>query len=103
MKASPSRTPCSTTSARPIHLNSPLHPFIEQFEISAGFARDDEPEQQLEKLEAALEEQRGTVAETASLFAALLSLPAGALSHHFSSRRAKQKEKTLEALGRTES
>jgi len=81
----------------PFHLNSPLHPFIEQFEISAGIDRDDEPEHQLDKMEAALRESAAQSAETASLFAALLSLPAERYPPFRLSPR-KQKEKTLEAL-----
>ena len=38
----------------PYHLNSPLQPFIEQFELSAGFARDDASGRRLDKLEAAI-------------------------------------------------
>jgi class 3 adenylate cyclase/tetratricopeptide (TPR) repeat protein len=86
----------------PYHLNSPLHPFIEQFEISADFGHDDAPEQRLEKLEAALVGSTAQMAESAPLFAALLSLPAERYPLlHLSPR--KQKEKTLEALaGRIE-
>jgi predicted ATPase len=81
----------------PYHLNSPLHPFIEQFEMSAGFARADEPEEQLEKMEAALMESGAEVAGFASLYAALLSLPTDRYPPLQLSPR-KQKEKTLEAL-----
>ena len=86
----------------PYHLNSPLHPFIEQFEISAAFGRDDTPQERLEKLEAALAGGAAQAAESAPLFAALLSLPTERYPPlHLSPR--KQKEKTLEALvGRVE-
>ena len=43
----------------PYHLNSPLYPIIEQLELAAGFARDDDAEQKLDKLEAAACGQRG--------------------------------------------
>jgi class 3 adenylate cyclase/tetratricopeptide (TPR) repeat protein len=86
----------------PFHLNSPLHPFIEQFEVSAGFARDDTPEVQLQKMEAALMDATPHGEESASLFAALLSLPIDRYAPLQLSPR-KQKEKTLEALvGRVE-
>lgn len=81
----------------PYHLNSPLHPFIEQFEISAGFARDDSPERRIEKMEAALVGNAAQNAESAPLFAALLSLPTERYPTLQLSPR-KKKEKTLDAL-----
>ncbi len=81
----------------PFHLNSPLHPFIEEIEESAGFAREDTPEQRFEKLEAALVDLAPHVENALPLFAALLSLPTGRYAPlQFSPQ--KQKEKTLEAL-----
>ena len=86
----------------PYHLNSPLHPFIEQFELSAGFASDDAPARRMEKLEAALVGSAAQVAESAPLLAALLSLPTERYQPPQLSPQ-KQKEKTLEALvGRVE-
>ncbi len=81
----------------PYHLNAPLHPFIDQFEISAGFARDDASDERLGKMEAALMDGGAADAETAALFAALLSLPTDRYPPLQLSPR-KQKEKTLEAL-----
>lgn len=81
----------------PYHLNSPLHPFIEQFELAAGFAHDDIPERRFEKLEAALVGDAAQRAAAAPLFAALHSLPAGRYPSLDLSPR-KQKEKTLAAL-----
>jgi class 3 adenylate cyclase/tetratricopeptide (TPR) repeat protein len=81
----------------PFHLNSPLYPFIDQFESAAGFARDDSAERKLEKLEAALEGGGAPVAETAPLFADLLSLPTDRYPRLDLSPQ-RQKEKTLEAL-----
>lgn len=81
----------------PYHLNSPLHPFIDQLELSAGFARDDAPDKRLDKLEATLEGSTRQMPEVAPLFAALLSLPTERYAPlHLSPRR--QKEKTIEAL-----
>jgi class 3 adenylate cyclase/tetratricopeptide (TPR) repeat protein len=81
----------------PFHLNSALHPIIEQIEIAAGFGREDSPDQKLDKLEGMLvgsEEQRS---EAAPLLAALLSLPTdGYPPLGLSPRR--QKEKTFEVL-----
>ena len=81
----------------PFHLNSPLHPFVEELESSAGFARDDAPSQRFEKLEAVLADLMPREADALPLFAALLSLPAG----HYPPLQLspqKQKEKTLEAI-----
>jgi len=81
----------------PYHLNSPLYPVTEQIEAVAGFARDDTPEQKLDKLEALLQGGPEQRAEAVPLFAALLSLP----TERYPPRKLspqKQKEKTLEAL-----
>jgi class 3 adenylate cyclase/tetratricopeptide (TPR) repeat protein len=86
----------------PYHINSPLHPFIEQFEFAAGFAHDDPPERKYQKLQAALVGEPDQRAAAAPLLAALHSLPAG--QHpplQLSPRR--QKDLTLAALaGRIE-
>jgi len=55
----------------PYHLNSALYPVIEQFERAAGFAREDTPEQKLDKLQAVLAGSEQRIAESAPLFAAL--------------------------------
>jgi class 3 adenylate cyclase/tetratricopeptide (TPR) repeat protein len=81
----------------PFHLNSPLHPFMEELELSAGFARDDDPEQRFAKLEAALADLLSDAEEALPLFAALLSIPSAAFPPLQLSPQ-KQKEKTLEAL-----
>jgi class 3 adenylate cyclase len=81
----------------PYHLNSALYPFIEQLELAAGFAREDTPEQKLDKMEAWLAgspEQRG---KAAPLVAALLSLPRDRYPTLNLSPK-KQKEKILEVL-----
>ncbi len=81
----------------PYHVNSALYPIIEQFERAAGFARDDTPEQKLDKLHAMLAGSEAQFAESAQLFAAMLSLPMDRYPPlHLSPQ--KQKEKTLEAL-----
>ena len=53
-----SRTPPLRYQCSPYHLNSALYPFIEQFEFAAGFAREDTPEQKLDKMEAVLVGER---------------------------------------------
>ena len=81
----------------PFRLNSALYPIIEHIEFAAGFAREDTPEQKLDKLEAMLAGSQAQRTESAPLFAALLSLPTDRYpSPGFSPRR--QKEKTLEVL-----
>jgi class 3 adenylate cyclase/tetratricopeptide (TPR) repeat protein len=59
----------------PFRLNSALYPVIEQAEFAACFARDDTPDQKLDKLEAVLVGTKAQRAESAPFFAALLSLP----------------------------
>lgn len=81
----------------PYHLHSPLHPFVEQFEILAGFAPADGIEQRLAKMEAALVGDAAGVAEAAPLFALLHGLPADRYGPLQLSPQ-KQKEKTLAAL-----
>ncbi len=78
----------------PYHTNSALHPVIEQIERAAGFARDDTPDQKLDKLEALLSAPPGT---TTALFAALLSLPVERYPALAMSPQ-KQKEETFRAL-----
>ncbi len=81
----------------PFHLNSPLHPFIEELEESAGFFREDSAEQKFEKLQAALDNLVPHGEDALPLFTALLSLPEGRYTPLQHSPQ-KQKEKTLEAL-----
>ncbi len=81
----------------PYHLNSPLQPFIDQLELSAGFARDDTPVRRVEKLEAAIAGSGVQTAEAARLFVGLLSLPTERYPPLNLSPQ-KQKEKTLDAL-----
>jgi len=81
----------------PFHTHSALHPVIEQFERAAGFAREDTPEQKLDKMEALLGEAVAEVKAVAPLFAALLSSPVDRYPPLNLSPQ-KQKEKTLDAL-----
>ena len=46
----------------PYHVNSALYPVIEQLERAAGFAREDTPEQKLDKLQAVLAGSEAQVA-----------------------------------------
>jgi class 3 adenylate cyclase/tetratricopeptide (TPR) repeat protein len=77
-------------------MNSPLYPFIQQLEFAAGFTHEDSPEEKLDKLEALLT-GGAERAETAALFASLLSLPADRYPPLRVSPQ-RQKEKLLDAL-----
>ena len=79
------------------HVNSALYPIIDQLERAAGFAREDTPNQKLDKLQTVLVGSEALVAESAPLFAAMLSLPVDRYPPLILSPQ-KQKEKTLEAL-----
>ncbi len=81
----------------PYHLNSALYPVIEQFERVAEFAREDTPEQKLDKLHAVLAGDEAVIAESVPLLAAMLSLPVDRYPPLRLSP-VQQKEKTLEAL-----
>ena len=59
----------------PYHRDSVLHPFVVQLGRAARLAAEDPAETQLDKLETILAPAR--IAETAPLFASLLSIPAG--------------------------
>jgi class 3 adenylate cyclase/predicted ATPase len=59
----------------PYHVNSVLHPVIEQLQRVAGFARGDDNMTKLAKLEALLVGAAADMVEVAPFFADLLSLP----------------------------
>jgi class 3 adenylate cyclase/predicted ATPase len=81
----------------PYHTNSAFYPITRQFERAAGFVREDTPEQELAKMEVALETGTSDVAVVAPLFAAMLSLPVERYRPlNLSPQR--QKEKIIEAL-----
>ena len=79
----------------PYHQDSPLYPFIVQFERTAGFARDDTAEAKLSKLrELVAPGARGD--DEIEFLAELMSLPSLADDFHLSPQR--KREKLLEAL-----
>ena len=57
----------------PYHVNSALHPFIDQVERSAGLGRNDTLEQKLDKLESALAPCFSDVPAVAPLYAVMLA------------------------------
>ena len=81
----------------PYHVNSALHPIIEQFERAVGFSRHDNSDQKLDKMQALLAVSEAQLAEASPLFAAMLSLPVDRYPPLKLSAQ-KQKERTLEAL-----
>jgi predicted ATPase len=78
------------------HRDSVLHPFVVQLGRAARLAPDDPPETQLDKLEAILAPTR--IAETAPLFASLLSIPTGDRYPPLALSAAQQRRLTLAAL-----
>ena len=81
----------------PHHTASALHPIIAQLERAAGFAREDAPPVRLDKLESLLAPLSPT-AETVTLLADLLSIPAIGLQAPLDLTPQRKREKTLEAL-----
>jgi class 3 adenylate cyclase len=59
----------------PYYTNSAFYPLITQIERASGFAREDTPEQKLDKLEATLAQGTDDVAAQAPFIAGILSLP----------------------------
>ena len=82
----------------PYHLNSALHPIVEQLERAAGFELNDAPEQRLDKLEALLGQATNDVGNVAPLFAALLSIPVEARYPPLIIAAQRQRELTISAL-----
>jgi class 3 adenylate cyclase/predicted ATPase len=80
----------------PYHRDSVLHPFVVQLGRGARIAAEDAPETQLEKLEAILTPAR--IAQTAPLFASLLSIPTGGRYPPLALSPAQQRRLTLAAL-----
>jgi class 3 adenylate cyclase/predicted ATPase len=80
----------------PYHRDSVLHPFVVQLERAARLAAEDPAETQLDKLEAILAPSR--IAETAPLFASLLSIPTGDRYPPLALSAAQQRRLTLAAL-----
>ncbi len=80
----------------PYHRDSVLHPFVLALGRAARIAAEDAPETQLEKLEAILAPAR--IAETAPLFASLLSIPTGDRYPPLALSAAQQRRLTLAAL-----
>ncbi len=82
----------------PYHANSALYPVMRQLERAAGFAPEDNDAAKLDKLEAMIAGPDAPAAETASLFADLLSLSGEARYGLLELTPQQRKARTLEAL-----
>jgi class 3 adenylate cyclase/predicted ATPase len=82
----------------PYHMNSALHPAIEQLERAAGFSADDGADAKLDKLEAILAQATDHIAQAMPLFAALLSVPGTERYPPLNLTPQVQKARTFEAL-----
>ncbi|HEX3521809.1 MAG TPA: adenylate/guanylate cyclase domain-containing protein, partial [Stellaceae bacterium] len=80
----------------PYHRDSVLHPFVVQLTRVAGLAAEDPAETQLDKLEAIL--APSSIAETAPLFASVLSIPTGERYPPLVLSAAQQRRLTLAVL-----
>jgi class 3 adenylate cyclase/predicted ATPase len=80
----------------PYHRDSVLHPFVVALGRAVRLAPEDPPDTQLDKLEAILAPAR--IAETAPLFASLLSIPTGGRYLPLALTGAQQRRLTLAAL-----
>jgi predicted ATPase len=82
----------------PYHVNSALHPIIEQLERAAAFESDDPAERRLDQLERLLSRGTNDPAAVAPLFAALLSIPTGTRYPPLDLAPQRQRELTITAL-----
>jgi class 3 adenylate cyclase/predicted ATPase len=82
----------------PYHIDSALHPIINQLEHAARFVADDSPTVKLGKLETALRDAAGPLEEVVPLFAALLSIPTDDRYRAPDPDPQRRKERTLSAL-----
>jgi class 3 adenylate cyclase/predicted ATPase len=81
----------------PQHTNSAFHPLIGQIERAAGLARENTPQEKLDKLDAVLE-RTSTSKEDAGLIADMLSLPNDGRYPALGLTAELRRQKTLEAL-----
>jgi class 3 adenylate cyclase len=82
----------------PHYSSTAFHPFVEHFERTAGFARDDTPSSKLDKLEALLAQGTERVSEVAPLIAAMLAIPTDGRYPPLAFTPQRQRELTIETL-----
>jgi class 3 adenylate cyclase len=82
----------------PHYSTTAFHPFIEHFERTAGFARDDTTSSKLDKLEALVAQGTERVSEVAPLIAAMLAIPTDGRYPPLAYTPQRQRELTIETL-----
>ena len=82
----------------PHYSSTAFHPFIEHFERTAGFARDDTTVSKLDKLEALVAQGTERVSEVAPLIAAMLAIPTDGRYPPLAYTPQRQRELTIETL-----
>jgi class 3 adenylate cyclase/predicted ATPase len=82
----------------PYYVNSAFYPIIDNFERALRFARDDTPEQKLDKLEALIVGQYGCPREHLRFIAAMLSIPCDERYGAVATTPQKFKDETLRVL-----
>ncbi len=89
--------PCTllTSYGSQHYTNTALYPIVSWFERTAGFTRDDRPEQKLKKLEAVLAQAFDEVDEAKVLMASLLGIPAAERSPLLDLTPERLKERTV--------
>ncbi len=85
----------------PYYVNSAFYPIIDNFERALRFARDDTPEQKLDKLEALVVGQYGRPREDLRFIATMLSIPYEERYGAIAMTPQKFKDETLRALADT--
>src|SRR5262245_25546838 len=82
----------------PYHVDSSLHPIVEQLEHAADFVPADTPAVKLDKLEAVLKQATDRLEDVVPLLAALLSIPTGDRYPPPDPDPQRRKERTFNAL-----
>jgi class 3 adenylate cyclase len=82
----------------PLHANSALYPFIEQFKHVAGITPEDSAERRLDKLEHLIQRVVPELRERTPLYAALLSIPTGERYPPLQMTATQQRGQTFTAL-----
>jgi class 3 adenylate cyclase/predicted ATPase len=94
----PLASACPEFFGSPFHTASRFYPFIGQLEWAAGISRADSASQKLDKLEALLEGAEEERSKSATLLAALLSIPFGDRYAPLQINEQVQKQRTMDEL-----
>ena len=82
----------------PFHVNTALHPILDQLQRAAGFAHNDSFEAKLDLLEAVLSQGTAQVSESAHLLAQALGISTGERYPALKMTPQRQKQRTFEVL-----